>query len=193
MARSPGCCGILLATAGLLVVAAFVTDSRAFDLGTIAVGGVACGLYSFAPLLYTSYSDFMVEGAWLGVCTALVPIGATLAAMAGPRPEGVEPAGAGLALIGIGLVLAGLWMAADKDGQTTYWKFGDFGHAVGIFLLVAVVVVALLLAVRAVVPALALGAVVCGVVLWGLSTRRSTTCRLGPGPRAPGGCSSSWV
>src|SRR6266542_3127323 len=84
--------------------------------------------------------------AWLGVCSALVLIGA-LIALGPSMAAGAHPAAIGtlLALVGLGLVLAGLWTKTTNE-PGTYWNVPGAGHSLGVLMLILVVLSAVAVA-----------------------------------------------
>ena len=168
--------GLVLAgiVAGLLALSLpFADDSRYVDDGTVAAflitllaltsllpadigrdlpaacaGSAAFGFFLFAPAVYAFDSLGRLEaGAWLGLSTALIPIGALVvfAADRAAAPR-IDP-GAGLlaGTVGLVLVAVGIWLDFSTTGPT-YWNISSSGHALGLLLVVLVVADALLLA-----------------------------------------------
>ncbi len=171
--------GLVLAgiVAGLLAVGLpFVDGSRYADDGTVAAflivllsftsllpaevgrdlpaacaGSAAFGFFLFAPALYAFDSLGRLEaGAWLGLCTALIPIGALVVFIADEAPAPGIDAGPGLlaGTVGLVLVAVGIWLDFSSTGPT-YWNLSSSGHALGLLLIVLVVADALLLAAAA--------------------------------------------
>lgn len=127
---------ILLIFAALALGGAFVTNRREYDLAYGAAGGVAFGLYLFFPaVLAFDQLDFLDAGGWLGLCSALTVIGSVVATdTPTDRPERPAPAGTGLAIAGLVLVVVGIWPKFE-DGGGTYWNITGLGHSFGILLL----------------------------------------------------------
>ena len=167
--------GLVLAgiVAGLLAVGLpFVDETRYVDDGTVAAflivllsftsllpadigldlpaacaGSAAFGFFLFAPTVYAFDSlDRLEAGAWLGLCTALIPIGALVVFAADGAVPRIDP-GPGLlaGTIGLVLVAVGLWLDFSTTGPT-YWNLSSSGHALGLLLIVVVVTDAVLLA-----------------------------------------------
>src|SRR5262249_31110679 len=86
-------------------------------------------------------------GAWLGLCTLLIPLGVLLAA-GSSFEHAREPRGPGMliGLVGIALAVAGIWLPVN-DGGGSFWNASSSGHALGVLmLLLAAVNTALLVA-----------------------------------------------
>lgn len=144
--------GLLLILAILAVLAlagAIATGRRDYDLAYGAIGGVGFGLYLFYPAVFAfDQFDLLDAGAYLGLCSALTFIGATIATWSSDRPAS-RPSGLGtvLALLGLGLVVAGIWPDYIK-GAGSYWNLHDpfgnyYGHSFGVLLIILVVLTAL--------------------------------------------------
>jgi len=135
--------GLLLILAILAVLAlgaAFMTNDRDYDIAYGAIGGIGFGIYLFYPaVLAFDQWDQLDAGAWLGLCSALTFIGASIATWSSDRAVGrPSAAGAVLALIGLGLVVAGLF-PSFIDGAGSYWSISGNGHSFGVLMLIAVV------------------------------------------------------
>jgi hypothetical protein len=124
------------------------------DLVAAAAGSAAFGFFLFIPAVFAFDNLGRLEaGAWLGVGTALIPIGCLLVLAAGGKAAStpaIIDRGPGLLVSTVGLVLiaVGIWLDVGSDGPT-YWGASSSGHAVGIVLLVLVVVDAVLIAAAA--------------------------------------------
>jgi hypothetical protein len=135
---------ILVILAALALAAAFTTGRREYDLAYGALGGVAFGLYLFLPAAFAfDQWKFLDVGAWLGLCSALTFIGASIATWPSDRPVS-RPSSTGvlIAVVGLGLVVAGLFPDAES-GQGSYWNLTGTGHSYGILMIILVVLVAL--------------------------------------------------
>lgn len=116
-----------------------------------AVGSAAFGFYLHGPALF-GFDSFGVlrAGAWLGVCTALIPIGALITLRADHPPvaraQVPRPALDRLTLAaGVGLVcvLVGIWLpVGSASGSPSYWNASSSGHALGLLMLLAVLLTA---------------------------------------------------
>ncbi len=139
---------LILAILGALVlVGALATNRSALDAALGAIGGTLLGLYLWYPAVFaTDQWDVLDKGAWLGVCSALVLIGA-LIALGPSMAAGAHPAAIGtlLALVGLGLVLAGLWTKTTNE-PGTYWNVPGAGHSLGVLMLILVVLSAVAVA-----------------------------------------------
>lgn len=138
---------ILSIAAALLLVLAFGGSDGA-ELGAGGVGAVLWGFYLFLPAAFAFDNwDLVGAGGWLGVCAGLIPLGialshwtrrrAALRETRARRPDRSPAAFAGpvAALVGIGLVLPGIWLDAEEDGSS-YWSLEGLGHSLGIYFLV---------------------------------------------------------
>jgi hypothetical protein len=112
-----------------------------------SLGAVAFGLFLYLPAA-VAFDSFGVldAGAWLGLCTVLIPVGALLAA--GPFAPAASRLDVGVVvgLIGIVLALVGIWLPV-QDGGHSFWNASSSGHALGLaMLLLALLDAALLVA-----------------------------------------------
>jgi hypothetical protein len=146
-----GSLGGLLLILGILAVlalaGAYVTGDRDYDIAYGAVGGIGFGIYLFYPaVLAFDQWDQLDAGAWLGLCSALTFIGASVATWPTDRPT-VRPSavGAVLALAGLVMVFVGLF-PDSSDGAGSYWNIDGAGHSYGILMIILVVLEALSIA-----------------------------------------------
>lgn len=135
---------ILWILAALALAGAYVTGSRDYDIGYGAIGGIGFGIYLFYPaVLAPDHWDQLDAGAWLGLCSALTFVGASIATWSSDRPmKRPSAAGAVVALVGLGLMVAGLfpdWVS----GRGSYWNIRGGGHSFGILMLILVALEAL--------------------------------------------------
>jgi hypothetical protein len=138
---------ILELVALLAFVGAVTTGERDFDVAYGAVGGIAFGIYLFYPAVFAFHQwDQLDAGSWLGVCSALTFIGASIATWATDRPVGRPSAvGAVLALGGLAMVVAGLFPNFVSGGGS-YWSVSGYGHSFGVLVIILVVLEALSIA-----------------------------------------------
>ena len=111
------------------------------------IGGIGFGIYIFYPavLAFDQWDQFDA-GAWLGLCSALTFVGASIATWGSDRPvRRPSPVGAVIAIVGLGLAVAGLF-PDFISGRGSYWNIIDGGHSFGILMLILVVLVALAIA-----------------------------------------------
>lgn len=134
----------LLLILGILAVLSFAgaitTNDRNFDIAYGAMGGIGFGIYIFYPAVFAfDQWNQLDTGAWLGVCSALTFIGASIATWPTDRPT-VRPSavGAVIALGGLGMVVAGLF-PDFQTGAGSYWRVLGYGHSFGILVLILVV------------------------------------------------------
>ena len=131
--------------AAFLIVLLSLTSWMPAEVGRGAVAGsVAFGFFLFIPAA-AAFDSFgaLDAGAWLGLCTILVPGGALVTAT---RDEQIRiERGPGLlaGTAGLVLMIAGTWLDAVSDGPS-YWNLSSSGHAAGLLLLVLVAASALL-------------------------------------------------
>jgi hypothetical protein len=132
--------GVLLAFAcvgALLAIAALVVRAPALDLALGAVGAVLFGMYLFFPaaLAFADW-DSLTSGAWLGVCSGLIVIGAGLALTGwGTEISPPAPLPVAISAVGWGLVVAGIWFDVQKEGGS-YWHPEESGHGLGVLFLI---------------------------------------------------------
>lgn len=138
---------ILAILAALMLVGALATNRSVFDVSAGVIGGTLLGLYLWYPAVFAfDQLDVLDAGAWLGVCSALIVIGAVIAL--GPSmAAGARPASIGtlLALVGLGLVLGGIWTKTTDD-PGTYWSIPGAGHSLGILMIILVALSAIAVA-----------------------------------------------
>jgi hypothetical protein len=112
-----------------------------------ALGGAAFGFFLFVPaLLAFDRLGLLGPGAWLGLCTVLIPLG-VLAAEPSPaeRSGGRLGPGDAIALLGIALLVAGIWLPIGSGGDS-FWNASSSGHALGLLMVLLAVVDAVLVA-----------------------------------------------
>jgi hypothetical protein len=135
---------ILAILAAIALAAAVSTGDRNYDIAVGAIGGIGFGMYLFFPGVFAfDQWKYLDTGAWLGLCSALTFVGAAIATWdsdrAARRPSG---AGALMAFVGLGLVIAGLFPEFRTSGGS-YWNIHGSGHSYGILLILLVVLEAL--------------------------------------------------
>ncbi len=142
----------------LLSLASWLPAEIGRDLFGGVAGAAAFGLLLFLPAsaAFDSFGQ-LDSGAWLGLCTILIPIGALVSR----SPERARPArssmpGVPVAIAGLALLVVGIWLEAAKGGDS-YWNFSSSGHAVGILLLLLAALNAALVVGPVLVPTLAVG------------------------------------
>lgn len=137
----PGILGeVLLAAACLAALAALAglaLRRPACDLLLGATGAGLFGLYLFIPAgsAFTDW-DTLAIGAWLGVGSGLIVIGAGLA-LSTWRAEILAPyfAAVAVAVGGWVLVMAGIWFGIDDEGGS-YWNPEGSGRGLGVLFLI---------------------------------------------------------
>ena len=108
------------------------------------------GTYLFFPAtLAFDQLEFVGAGAWLGVCAALIPLGAGAAYLLSNQARlradvaREEAVGRLITLVGLALVLAGVWLPVDTSNDGTYWNVTGAGHSLGILFLILIGICAL--------------------------------------------------
>ena len=136
----------------LLSLASWLPAEIGWERFGAVAGAGAFGLFLNVPASAAfDKLGFLHSGAWLGLCTLLIPIGALVMwAAHGPvrtraTPPSRETVGLPLAAAGLVLIVVGIWLDA-LDGGPTYWNLSASGHAVGILMLLLVALNVLLLA-----------------------------------------------
>jgi hypothetical protein len=145
----------------LLSLASWMPAEIGRDLFGAAAGAAAFGLLLFFPTTAGFDSlGYLRAGAWLGLCTLLIPIGAFVSSERGltlsPSERSTRGPGLPVAVAGIALVVAGIWPEAE-DGGDSFWDFSSSGHAVGIVMLLLAALNALLLLGSTLLPVPAVG------------------------------------
>jgi len=135
----------------LLALTSLLPAEIGRDLPAACAGSAAFGFFLLIPAVY-GFDGLgrLRSGGWLGLCTALIPIGAGLVLAAEGTAGARISRGPGLLLATAGLVLVsvGIWLDLGSGGPT-YWNASSSGHAAGLVLIVLVVADALLLAAAA--------------------------------------------
>src|SRR5579884_3689320 len=151
--------GVMLAAAVvvlLLLLAAERSGRRVFDVAGVGVGALLFGLLLFNPVFWAPHTlGHLGAAAWLGLCTALVPLALlALPPVVDPtRPAApVRIAGAACAAVGVALAAVG----ATRGGgvfspRTGYWD--PLVRPLGICLIVLAVLAGILVAASLVRPA----------------------------------------
>jgi hypothetical protein len=132
------------AAAFLLITLAFASHFPAEigrDAQGAALGAAAFGFYLFVPARFAfDQLDVLDAGAWLGFCSVLIPLGflvvqwdrahAAATQRTGRTLASLDP-GPLAALVGLALIVVGVWLAID-DGGPSYW---NLSHTLGILVL----------------------------------------------------------
>jgi hypothetical protein len=156
--------------AAFLIVALSLSSWLPAEVGPpalgAALGAAAFGLFLFAPAaLAFDHLGYLDAGAWLGLCTLLVPLGAWAVAAAGNAagPSAAPIAGSrslahagrdpgfALGVAGVVLLLVGIWLPAESGGDS-FWNLSYSGHALGILMLLAALANAALVAAQTFSP-----------------------------------------
>lgn len=144
-------------TAAFLLVLLALSSWYPAEVGSPALaaglGAAAFGFFLFLPaLLGFDYLGSLDAGAWLGLCTALVPIGVIVAATAEGRAEpgprlifDVRDPRTLIGLVGCGLVLGGIWLPMANEGAS-FWNVSFSGHTLGLLMLLLALLNTVLLA-----------------------------------------------
>ena len=137
----------------LLAFTSLLPAEAGRDLVAAAAGSAAFGFFLFIPAVF-AFDDLgrLDAGAWLGISTALIPIGCLLVfatdGTAASAPAIERGPGLLVSTVGLVLVAVGIWLDAGSDGPT-YWDASSSGHALAVVLLVLVVADAALIAAAA--------------------------------------------
>lgn len=159
-------------TAAFLIVLLALTSWMPAEVGRDAVGAVAgsiaSGFFLFIPAA-AAFDSFGVldAGAWLGLCTLLVPAGALVTASRDDQIRIERGPGLLAGTAGLALMVAGTWLDAGSGGPS-YWNLSSSGHAAGLLLLVLVAVSGLLTGAAAhTTPRLGYAAVLAAAITFG--------------------------
>jgi hypothetical protein len=111
------------------------------DVRGAALGAAAFGFFLFVPARFAfDQLDLLDAGAWLGFCTLLIPLGYLVLrldrAHAPAAPAATFALGPGTlaALVGLALLVVGVWLAVDEGGPS-YWSLS---HTLAILVLLLV-------------------------------------------------------
>jgi hypothetical protein len=164
----------LIFTLSVISLFASASDDARLEQFAAVCGASAFGYFLFVPARF-AFDDLgtLDTGAWLGLCTVVIPVGILVAWAADRRAApSAAPSGAGTgspfllaATLGIVLVVIGIWLDAAKGG-VSYWSLS---HTLGILMLLLAAVSGLLLYVaehrdsRMVDAALVFGAITFGL------------------------------
>ncbi len=124
-----------------LALAATLAGRVEFEPGAAVAGSAACGFYLFIPASL-GFNDlgFLASGAWLGVCTALIPLGLWLSMSARSGPLSRAPVQLALpAIVGRVLCLVAIWLTAEDNLDVSYWNAIDRGRALPALMLLLVI------------------------------------------------------
>jgi hypothetical protein len=165
-----GTLGAVMLAAGVVVlgllVAAERTRRHAFDTAGVAVGSFLFGLLLFNPVFWAPTTlGHLGAAAWLGLCSALVP----LALLSLPPAEPAPPAAAGparsaavlLVLAGSGLAIAGAVWSGSFSSRLGYWYPAIRGLGVCLIVLSALALLLSVVAFARRAPFASDGAVAC--------------------------------
>jgi hypothetical protein len=155
-------------TAAFLIVLLALSSWFPADVGTAslcaALGGAAYGFFLFVPAL-RAFDELgsLDSGAWLGLCTFLIPIGVNFAVPAEPSARARRGMGEAIGLLGIVLLLVAIWLPLGSGGPSA-WNASSSGHALGLLMLLLALVDAALL----VAPGLADLRLIAAAITFGL-------------------------
>jgi hypothetical protein len=161
--------------AAFLIVLLALSSWFPADVGTArlcaALGGAAYGFFLFLPALL-AFDDLgsLDSGAWLGLCTFLIPVGVVAASAEPSTTPGRRGLGDAIGLLGLVLLLVGIWLPFESGGASI-WNASSSGHALGLLmLLLGVVDLALLVApgladLRVIAAAITCGLLAAAVIL----------------------------
>ncbi len=128
----------LIATA--LALAASLAGRENLEPVAAVAGSAACGFFLLIPAAFGfNHFDVLDSGAWLGVCTALIPLGLwlSLSSRSGPLAR-MRIEVATTAIAGRVMCLVAIWLTAESSIDVTYWNIVDEGRALPSLMLVLV-------------------------------------------------------
>lgn len=142
------------AAAFLLVVLALSSWYPA-EVGPPALGaGLGAAAFGFF-LVYPALFAFdglgnLDAGAWLGLCTALIPVGVLLAerepALGGARSRlDVKDPRVLVSLVAVALLIGGIWLPVADGRGVSFWNVSFSGHALGLLILLLALLNAVLI------------------------------------------------
>jgi hypothetical protein len=126
----------------LAIAAVFLVGGKVgveeFDAAAAVAGSAVFGFYLLIPASYGfNHLDVLDTGAWLGICSGLIPLGLWYGASADRRPVAPPPPeAAGTAILGRLLCLIAIWLTAE--GGVSYWNFVDQGRALPALMLLLI-------------------------------------------------------
>jgi hypothetical protein len=111
------------------------------DAAAAVTGSMAFGFYLFIPGGFGfNHFDVLDSGAWLGICSGLIPLGLWYSLAA--RSRTVSRPSAELALVPIAgriMCLIAIWLTAEPDLHKSYWNLVDEGRALPTLMLLLVI------------------------------------------------------
>lgn len=140
---------ILLVLAGCALAASLLLGKPELDLVAAVAGALLFGLYLFLPAVAAfKHLGDLDSGAWLGVCTGLIPIGAGTA-QRWHRPSDARAPGVNVSTLGVAaglvMIVVAIWSEIVSHGPS-YWNGSQSGHALGLLLLILAIASVLLIA-----------------------------------------------
>jgi hypothetical protein len=160
--------------AAFLIVLLALSSWFPADVGTArlgaSLGAAAFGFFLYFPAVFAFDRLGSLEaGAWLGLCTVLIPLGVLVAAPVVAPTSTRRGPDALISLLGIALLVAGVWLPVESGGDSV-WNVSSSGHALGLLMLVLAVLNAAALAagrgeLRAVLAATSFGLLAAGLIV----------------------------
>jgi hypothetical protein len=147
---------------GLLAYASYLPAEVGQDTAGGLAGTAVFGFYLFVPaaLAFDQLGSLGSAG-WLGLCTVLIPVGAVIVRVAehdkgaAQAPRAPRDLRGPAMLPAIALIAVGIWLPIESGGSS-YWDASVSGHALGIVMALAVVVLLVAIALPRRLPADAL-------------------------------------
>jgi len=135
---------------GLLAYASYLPAEVGQDTAGALAGTAVFGFYLFVPaaLAFDRLGSLGSAG-WLGLCTVLIPAGAVIVRVAEHGEDAPRAPGdlRGLAMLpAVALIAVGIWLPVQSGGAS-YWDASFSGHALGLVMALAVVVLLVAIAV----------------------------------------------
>jgi hypothetical protein len=131
---------VTLTLTALALLASFAGRDGLEVVAAIA-GSAACGFYLLIPSGFGfNHFDVLGTGAWLGVCTGLIPLGLwlSLSSRDGPLARtSIELAAP--AVVARIMCLVAIWLTVERNLDLTYWNLVDEGRALPLLMLLLVI------------------------------------------------------
>jgi hypothetical protein len=138
---------ILMILTALLLAGGYTTGRRDLDTTAGVIGTIALGMFLYLPVLFAfNHWKDIGAGAFIGLGTVAIPLGVWMmhgATMPATMTHETRSMGGILAVIGMVLLVIGIWTHTTTRGGT-YWTTTGLGHNAGICLLVMAILTVVL-------------------------------------------------